>query len=109
MTYRGVHIGQVGKLKLTEDGVDVELEIDKKHDKIPSDVTAPVANRSAVGEQYVELQPQTDGEPYLDDGSEIAVEDTAIPITSSKWLLDTDELVNSVEQAEPAHRGQRAR
>ena len=32
---------------------------------IPADTLAVVGNRSAVGEQYVELQPQVDGEPYL--------------------------------------------
>ena len=40
-------------------------------DTIPSDVVAVVANRSAIGEQYVDLQPQNDTGPYLRDGSTI--------------------------------------
>jgi phospholipid/cholesterol/gamma-HCH transport system substrate-binding protein len=98
VNYRGVAIGRVGKLKLTPDGVDVVLDIDKGYNSIPADTYALVGNRSAVGEQYVELQPTTDGRPYLEDKSEIPVERTAIPITSSKWLLDTDRLVNSVNK-----------
>jgi len=98
VNYRGVQVGRVGKLVLTKDGVDVVLDIDEGHDKIPSDVKAVVGNRSAVGEQYVELQPQTDDGPYLEDKSTIPVERTSIPISSSKWLLDTDRLVNSVNK-----------
>ena len=60
VTYRGVRIGRVDKLKLTDEGVDIYLDIDNNHDDIPADAIAQVGNRSAVGEQYVELQPKTD-------------------------------------------------
>jgi phospholipid/cholesterol/gamma-HCH transport system substrate-binding protein len=96
VTYRGVNIGRVSKLELTDDGVDVMLDIDDTEDSIPAETRALVGNRSAVGEQYVELQPTSNDAPYLEDGSEIQQSDTAIPIQSSKWLLDTQQLVNSV-------------
>ena len=96
VTYRGVTVGRVGALELTEDGVDVMLNIDKSESDIPASTRALVGNRSAVGEQYVELQPKTNGKPYLEDGSEIPRSDTAIPIQSSTWLLDTKQLVDSV-------------
>lgn len=96
VTYRGVTVGRVGRMKLTNDGVDVNLEIDNGHDNIPADTMAIVGNRSAVGEQYVELQPRTDSGPYLKDGSIIQESSTAIPISATKWLLDTDKLVRSV-------------
>jgi len=98
VSYRGVQVGRVGDLELTSSGVDVVLDIDNEYDEIPSDAFALVANRSAVGEQYVELQPDSDGKPYFEDGSDIPVERTAIPIASSKWLLDTDRLVQSVDK-----------
>ena len=60
-------------------GVDVVLDIDNSDDEIPADAKAVVGNRSAVGEQYVDLQPQRDAGPYLDDGSEIDQQDTALP------------------------------
>lgn len=96
VTYRGVGIGTVGELELTDDGVDVELEIDKKWDKIPRDTIALVGNRSAVGEQYVELQPQTDDGPYLEDGSEI--DDVATPIATEKLLGDLSTTVASIDR-----------
>ena len=64
---------------LTDDGVDVVLDIDNDYDEIPADTLAVVGNRSAVGEQYVELQPQRDDGPYLHDGSVIATQDTRTP------------------------------
>lgn len=96
VTYRGVGIGKVGDLVLTSDGVDVELDIDNKWDKIPRDTIALVGNRSAVGEQYVELQPQTDDGPYLVDGSEI--DDVATPIATEKLLGDLSATVGSVDR-----------
>jgi len=96
VTYRGVTIGRVSSLDLTNDGVDVNMAIDNSWDKIPSQTRALVGNRSAVGEQYVELQPKVNGGPYLKDGSQIAESDTAIPIQTTKWLMDTKQLVDSV-------------
>lgn len=96
VTYRGVGIGSVGDLVLTDKGVDVELDIDKEWDKIPRDTIALVGNRSAVGEQYVELQPQTDDGPYLVEGSEI--DDVATPIATEKLLGDLSATVASVDR-----------
>ncbi|MDN5895406.1 MAG: MCE family protein [Nocardioides sp.] len=88
VTYRGVTIGRVEEMVLTDEGVDVHLGIDKDWDEIPTDSRALVANRSAVGEQFVELQPQVDDGPYLGEESEIAVDRTEIPIATSKLLED---------------------
>ena len=65
VSYRGVTVGEVQKLEVTDEGVDVYLDIDNKWDDIPKDAVAVVGNRSAVGEQYVDLQPKTDKGPYL--------------------------------------------
>lgn len=98
VSYRGVKVGQVGRLKLTHSGVDVYMDIDKSQSKIPADALAVVGNRSAVGEQYVELQPQTRSAPYLQDGSSIAQRDTSIPIPTDKLLGDVTNTVDSVDQ-----------
>lgn len=96
VTYRGVGIGRVGDLVLTDQGVDVELEIEKEWDKIPRDTLALVGNKSAVGEQYVELQPQTDDGPYLVDGSEI--DDVATPIATEVLLDNLSATVGSIDR-----------
>jgi phospholipid/cholesterol/gamma-HCH transport system substrate-binding protein len=96
VTYRGVTVGRVGSMELTEGGVDVVLDIENDHDDIPADTRALVANRSAVGEQYVELQPRVDGEPYLKSGDEIEQSLTETPISTTEWLANTSALIESV-------------
>jgi phospholipid/cholesterol/gamma-HCH transport system substrate-binding protein len=98
VSYRGVEIGRVGQMKLTSSGVDVDLDIDKKWKDIPSDTLAVVGNRSAVGEQYVELQPRTDNGPYLTDHSQIAQADTRTPLPTEKLLSDVSDTVESVDK-----------
>lgn len=98
VTYRGVGIGQVKDMVLTKDGVTVVLAINKSEDKIPADAIALVGNKSAVGEQYVELQPQSDSGPYLKDESVIAPDKTAVPVSTTEILTNLDRLVNSVPQ-----------
>lgn len=98
VTYRGVKVGQVEEMQLTDEGVDLRLAIDKDYDSIPADAIALVGNRSAVGEQYVELQPQSDAKPYFEDDSEIAVEDTRTPIQTQTLLTNLSETVQSVDQ-----------
>ncbi|WP_424187460.1 MCE family protein [Actinokineospora sp. G85] len=96
VTYRGVGIGRVEELHLVPTGVEVDLRIAADAPPVPADVEAFVSNRSAVGEQYVDLRPRRDGEPYLSDGSVISKESTSLPLPSEKLLLNLDKLVESV-------------
>ncbi|MBB3678055.1 phospholipid/cholesterol/gamma-HCH transport system substrate-binding protein [Modestobacter versicolor] len=97
VTYRGVGVGRVSDMALTEDGVRVTLTLDPGAPDVPADTDAVVANRSAVGEQYVDLRPADDDGPYLTEGSVIPVDRTAIPIPVEQLLLDVDELVGSID------------
>jgi phospholipid/cholesterol/gamma-HCH transport system substrate-binding protein len=98
VSYRGVKIGAVDEMVVTKGGVDVHLGIDKEFDNIPRDALAVVGNRSAVGEQYVELQPLTSAKPYLQEDSEIPVQNTRLPISTTTLLTDISETVSSVDQ-----------
>ncbi|MFL6107202.1 MAG: MCE family protein [Marmoricola sp.] len=98
VTYRGVRIGQVSDMELINNGVDVKLTIENKYDRIPSDTLALVGNKSAVGEQYVELDPHTSKGPYLANGSVIEPKDTAVPVSTTEILTNLDQLVRSVPQ-----------
>jgi phospholipid/cholesterol/gamma-HCH transport system substrate-binding protein len=93
-----VTVGKVTKLTLTDKGVDVIMSIDKGHKDIPKDTKAVVANRSAVGEQFVDLQPQTKDKPYLEDGSDIPTSRTETPIETTKLLGDLSTTTESVNK-----------
>ncbi|MBW4715945.1 MCE family protein [Saccharothrix obliqua] len=96
VTYRGVAVGRVGELRLTPAGVDVDLVIDAGAPGIPADLEAVVANRSAVGEQYVDLRPRRAGEPYLAAGSVIPESATRTPPPVDGLLANLDAFAASV-------------
>jgi phospholipid/cholesterol/gamma-HCH transport system substrate-binding protein len=96
VTYRGFNVGRVGDIRLTRDGIQVDLNIDPDAPAIPADLDAVVANRSAVGEQYVDLRPRHDGEPFLSDASVIAADRTSTPVSTEAVIRDLDSLASSV-------------
>jgi phospholipid/cholesterol/gamma-HCH transport system substrate-binding protein len=98
VTYRGVAVGRVSDMKLINDGVRVVLTMKPGADKIPASTKAIVATRSAVGEQYVLLQPDNNNGPYLQDGSVIPKNRTSIPVPVEQLLLNMDKLVGSLNQ-----------
>ncbi|WP_194816071.1 MCE family protein [Nocardia sp. XZ_19_385] len=95
VTYRGVAVGRVGALELTADGVIVPLVIDTSAPKIPASAKAVVANRSAIGEQFVDLQPENGDSPYLTDGSVIDGLDT--PISVEQLITSVDHFTSTVD------------
>ncbi|MGW3580164.1 MCE family protein [Streptomyces rubiginosohelvolus] len=96
VTYRGVSVGRVGPIELTENGVEAELRIEKDAPRIPDGLTAVVANLSAVGEQYVDLRPTRTEGPFLGNGSVIDEADTTIPAPPTDVLTSVDDLASSV-------------
>jgi phospholipid/cholesterol/gamma-HCH transport system substrate-binding protein len=98
VTYRGVAVGRVSDMKLIDDGVRVVLTMKPGADHIPASTKAIVATRSAVGEQYVLLQPDNNNGPYLKDGSVIPKNRTSIPVPVEQLLLNMDKLVGSLDQ-----------
>ncbi len=96
VTYRGVAVGRVGELRLTAGGMEADLLIDDDAPRIPANSRAVVANRSAVGEQFVDLQPRTGDGPFLAEGSVIPREATSVPLPVQHLLTDLDSLTASV-------------
>jgi phospholipid/cholesterol/gamma-HCH transport system substrate-binding protein len=95
VTYRGVQVGKVTAVSLTPKGAKATLSLGTSP-KIPADLQAQVLSVSAVGEQYVDLQPRTDSAPYLHNGSVIAMHDTTIPQAVGPMLDQVNELVKSL-------------
>ncbi|MHC1562843.1 MCE family protein [Actinomycetospora sp. C-140] len=96
VSYRGVEIGKVGDMRVTPQGLEVDLEIEKDSPDVPASSTAVITNRSAVGEQFVDLQPPSDAGPYLDDGSVIPQQQTRTPVPVDQLLADLNSLATSV-------------
>jgi phospholipid/cholesterol/gamma-HCH transport system substrate-binding protein len=96
VTYRGVTVGKVTGMQLTSTGLEVDLHINDSAPQIPADLTASVADRSAVGEQYVDLVPNTDNGPFLADGGTIAQRNTVLPLPTNDLLGNINGLANSV-------------
>lgn len=96
VTYRGYTVGRVQRLDFRTDGVIARIRI-KDRWRIPSDLTAEVHNRSAVGEQYLDLVPHTDQGPYLHDGSVIAAARTTTPVRDQDLIVATDRLLRSID------------
>lgn len=96
VTYRGVKVGTIGNLELTDDGVTVALRLEGGGPPIPADLRAQVANRSAVGERYIDLLPNTDRPPYLSDGDVIPADRVDVPVKVETVLANLDKLVGSV-------------
>jgi phospholipid/cholesterol/gamma-HCH transport system substrate-binding protein len=95
VTYRGVQIGKVTALNATRDGAEATLSLDTSPN-IPADLQADVRSVSAVGEQYVDLQPRKDSGPYLRDGSVIPADNTAVPQQVGPMLDQVSALIGSI-------------
>ena len=95
VTYRGVQIGRVTDVRATRAGAEATLSL-ATSPKIPADLLAQVLSVSAVGEQYVDLQPRTDGGPYLRDGSVITATNTTVPQKVGPMLDQVSALLESI-------------
>ncbi|HWU07037.1 MAG TPA: MlaD family protein [Streptomyces sp.] len=97
ITYRGVSVGRVGPIELTDDGVEAELRIENDAPPIPDSLHAVVAGLSAVGEQYIDLRPTRKDGPFLENGSVIDQADTTIPAPVTDVLTSVNDLTASVD------------
>ncbi|MET9800512.1 MlaD family protein [Streptomyces sp. NPDC006368] len=97
VTYRGVSVGRVGPIDLTDEGVEAELRIKESAPPIPADLQAVVANLSAVGEQYIDLRPAGSDGPYLREGTVIPRADTRTPEPVTTVLTGIGDLASSID------------
>jgi phospholipid/cholesterol/gamma-HCH transport system substrate-binding protein len=97
VTYRGVTVGKVGQLHLIDKGVRVDLHLSScSHPKIAASASATVSDRSAVGEQYVNLIPPNADGPYLQKGAVIPMSRNSIPVPTQVLLTNLDLLASSI-------------
>ncbi len=96
VTYRGVSVGRIGAMRLTATGIEVDLDISDTAPPIPARLHAAVADLSAVGEQYLDLRPDTPAGPYLADGSVIPQRATQLPLPVTSLLTSINGLATSL-------------
>ncbi|KAA1380126.1 MlaD family protein [Aeromicrobium fastidiosum] len=114
VTYRGVPVGRISSLTATPQGAEAVLRIDGGADKIPADVSVKVANRSAIGEQYIDLRSESTGGPTLADGDRLVaggdsspppVEDVLRSARDFAGSVDTKSLTTVIDEAYDASQG----
>jgi phospholipid/cholesterol/gamma-HCH transport system substrate-binding protein len=100
VNYRGSEVGIVKSVDVTRDGVRAVLSLNSGI-AIPSDVTAAVHSRSAVGEQFLELTPPagtTSTDPKLRDGAVITVDKRQVPVDIGFLLDATNKALQAIPQ-----------
>ncbi|MCB0941943.1 MAG: MCE family protein [Mycobacterium sp.] len=97
VTYRGVQIGKVTSVDLTDDGAVATMSLNTSP-KIPSDLQANIRSISAVGEQFVDLVPRTKSGPYLGDGSVIPAKEASVPQPVGPMLDQVSKLLDTIPQ-----------
>jgi phospholipid/cholesterol/gamma-HCH transport system substrate-binding protein len=96
VTYRGVQVGKVTDIKAVRGKrVQARLSLDGSA-RVPANTRAQVRSVSAVGEQYVDMQPDSESGPYLRNGSVIAMSHTTIPPRTGPMLDHLSALVDSI-------------
>ncbi|WP_123026552.1 MCE family protein [Mycolicibacterium stellerae] len=89
VTYRGVEVGRVDSVALSDAGVTAQLSINSDA-HIPADLDARVHSQSAIGEQFIELVPRSGKGPSLKNGDVIPAARTSIPPDVNKLLTITN-------------------
>ena len=93
---RGVRIGRVESLQITDTGVHAVASITSKV-KIPASAFAHVSALSPAGEQFIDLEAASDAGPYLHDGSVIGLDRSTVPVSLAQLLGDADGLLAQVD------------
>lgn len=96
VTYRGVKIGKVRTIDLTDEGVIATVAITSSDD-IPVKSRVKVRSLSPVGEQYLDFQPASSQGPFLKDGSVIPATSTDLPKTLASTVISVNKLLDQID------------
>ena len=95
VTYRGVQVGTITSLDLHPGDVDVQLALDSGT-RIPDNGVVRVKELSALGEQYLDLQPARSRGPDLRAGSVIPAGRVVLPTPIGTTLVDLGTMLHSL-------------
>ncbi|WP_067816177.1 MCE family protein [Nocardia inohanensis] len=95
VSFRGSRIGRVDEVRVSGDGVAAIAEIDDAA-RIPVGGTVAVGRLSAAGEQYLDFRPDTDGGPYLRDGSVVERAATSVPVSMQSVFANLSDFIGGM-------------
>ncbi|UGT39121.1 MCE family protein [Nocardia yamanashiensis] len=95
VTFRGSRIGRVDEVRVSGDGVAAIAEIDDSA-QVPVGGTVAVGRLSAAGEQYLDFRPDTDGGPYLHDGSVVQRTATSVPVSMQSVFANLSDFIGGM-------------
>jgi len=96
VTYRGVPVGKVESLTASRDGAHAVLRIRRGAPAMPAQVQARVVDRSAIGEQYLDLRGGPVEGKKLADGAHLTMTAADLPPSIDGLLRSSRDLVASV-------------
>lgn len=95
VTFRGVDVGTVTALDLSSNQVQVKIGINPGA-RIPDNGPVLVKQLSALGEQYLDLQPSRSNGPDLHGGSVIPANRVVLPVPIGTALVDLGAMLRSL-------------
>jgi len=98
VTYRGVRVGRVTELNLTDQGVRATVRLDSSA-QVPTDARPKVRSLSPVGEQYVDFQPGSRGGPFLANGDVVRGSAEDLPTALATTAINLDKLIKQIDPA----------
>lgn len=98
VTYRGVRVGRVTELNLTDRGVSAMVRLDSTA-QVPTDARPKVRSLSPVGEQYIDFQPGSAGGPFLASGDVVRGTAADLPTALATTAINLDKLIKQIDPA----------
>ncbi|HET7736169.1 MAG TPA: MCE family protein [Nocardioidaceae bacterium] len=92
----GVRVGEVVSVIPEGTSVRVEMVYDAEY-PVPADAQAVIITPTLTADRFVQLTPAYDGSgPVLDDGGEIAVQDTGVPVELDRIYRSLSDLTEAL-------------
>ncbi len=91
----GVTVGRVDSIEVQGDAVEVTMSYDADVD-LPADVHALIVPPSIVGDRFVQLAPAYESGPVLEDGAELALDRTGVPLELDDNYRALDEVARGL-------------
>ena len=98
VTYRGVRVGRVTELNLTDGGIRAMVRLDSTA-QVPTDARPKVRSLSPVGEQYIDFQPGSAGGPFLASGDVVRGTAEDLPTALATTAINLDKLIKQIDPA----------